>query len=365
MAADADPRLRLGRAGEARHEAHEGRVLAPREGRRAVRDRADQRLHRVVRLARRPHRDEPPLRVRRGDRVEHARAQPPARRLRGEDARRGAACARHGRVRAEAHRGCHREGARSAEQGEDGPRAVDGDAADHAAPGRRRPEGGARRGVQRRELLGGQGVPPLLPHAAHRRPPRLRAAARDRRVWRRSRQLGVAAPHRRLHVLPRLRRQGRQPEALRRGQRAVPSAALAQDEQGRRARRRPRDRDGLPRQHAALPHEPRRRDARGLRLSEARSIADRGDQRARGAREDGRPGGTRLREPHQVARKRAEERARDGVRPVTQRRRGTQGPRGSGAEGLDRRIAGPFAALGHGARGPARDRRGRGKEHRP
>ena len=92
-----------------------------------------------------------------------------------------------------------------------------------------------------------------------RRPARLRAAARGRRVRRRDRQLDVAAPHRRLRDRPRVRRR-----------QAVPPGVLLPARHKRREARRLRDGPRLPGHHLS-------RADRGRRWKSATS----GSRRAR------------------------------------------------------------------------------------
>ena len=216
------------------------------------RHRVARRLHRVVRLAGRADRDQPPLRDRRPPVQLDAAAEPADRGLPREDARRGAverprvAGVRDdvgGRSDRSHHRRPGRQRHRPPAQRHDRP-------AGQGARGRLR-EG--RPPVQRHLLLRRAQV--LRDRAAGnpRRPAGLRAGRGHRRVRRRNRQLAVAAPHRRLELPPRLRRQGRQAGRLRQGQRPVQAEALAEGLGRRHQAGRPRLRRRLPGPDDAAP----------------------------------------------------------------------------------------------------------------
>ena len=181
------------------------------------------RLHGVVRVARGAGRHQPPLRAGRAPAQLDPGGQPRRERLPREDARRRALgrphAARHGR--AGVH-GRHREMRDGLDEINDPGARKDEVEKRQEAAGRRVREGSPGTALRRAQLLRRRGVAADREPRDPRRAPGLRPAPRDRQLRRRDRQLGVAAPHRRLLVLPRVRRQGRQAGRLLAGQRPVP-----------------------------------------------------------------------------------------------------------------------------------------------
>ncbi len=210
------------------------------------------RLHGVIRVARRPHRHQPPLRERRAAVQLDAPAQPAAGRLPGADAR-GRVVERSGVAGVRDHLGRRRHRCHHRRDRSEGDRSR---AIRHHRPPCERTHCRLREGrsaLQRGVVLRGPQV--LRDHPARNqgRAPGLRSGRRHRRVWWRDRQLALAAPHRRLELPPGLRRQGRYARAVFQGQRALQAQALAQDRGSGYQARRSRLRGRVSGPHAAAP----------------------------------------------------------------------------------------------------------------
>ena len=169
-----------------------------------------ERVHRLVRLARRPDHHQSPLRLRRRAGGEQRGEGLPDQRLPGEGADRGDPGARHD---CPDHRGDARRDLRRHErrEGRDGPdRAGEGNRCADRGTDQAGAEGPA--GQDHRDLrdAGREVLRDVHLDDAARRPPGLRAAPVHWRVRRRGRQLGVAASHWRLLLRAGLRRARRE-----------------------------------------------------------------------------------------------------------------------------------------------------------